>query len=92
MEKDELTLEGTPSASTTTFAGLKQTPQLLKEYDNIICDQLQKGVIQRVSAQIGGRTHYLITRRPPSYELSLMPQPEPSLNPFTGQGAFWHHA
>ena len=41
---------------------LQQTPQLLKEYDSIIRDQLDKGIVEVVSqpmATASDRVHYL---------------------------------
>ena len=41
---------------------LKQTPQLLNECDNIIRDQLEKGIVENVpdlSCSATDRTHYL---------------------------------
>ena len=40
---------------------LRQNPQLLKEYDRIIYDQLEKGMIQKVSQSnvVSDRVHYL---------------------------------
>ena len=41
---------------------LKQTPEILEEYDNVIKDQLQKGIVERVDeAEPGevGKVHYL---------------------------------
>ena len=38
---------------------LKQTPQILDEYNRIITDQLDRGIIERVPQTKGDRTHYL---------------------------------
>ena len=41
---------------------LKQTPKILEEYDNVIKDQLQKGIVERVDeTEPGGvgKVHYL---------------------------------
>ena len=41
---------------------LKQTPKILEEYDNVIKDQLQKGIVERVNESEAceiGKVHYL---------------------------------
>jgi hypothetical protein len=41
---------------------LKQTPKILEEYDNVINDQLQKGIVERVNESEAceiGKVHYL---------------------------------
>ena len=39
---------------------LSQTPDLLKKYNNIISEQLNRGIIERVSTpEVTGQTHYI---------------------------------
>ena len=66
---------------------LKQTPQLLNEYDHIIRDQLEKGIVESVpdpSCSATDRTHYLphhlVLRQDKSTtELMMRPQDQQDL-------------